>query len=800
MSKLLITDLKYIALEGGGASGVVYNGAIGELEDTLKKNYSLVEESNGALLDYVDAGSSCDIKDYIPKIKGVAGSSAGAINAFAIALGLSSKQIEEDIMQKVDFSIFLTEYDAGLYRMVGEDGELKVGKGRKPLGSKKAKFEFGKKTTKFSFGGNGRFVGKIISTSSRVLFLNIIMRVITSGIVSTVEDIFRLIGRRRDHSELNELGDVLLGESEENSNPATRGILNIVRMALSADSSGLSRNVYDERGTTPDNRNKGRFNILVSMLSTQLLLSVLRYCKLNPKKIKMKVNLRSISNLIWDRGLFSGFTVREYFMDLVVLSATRNTHFQRKLIEYSGDKSFVNDKDALSNFGKKFEFFYRKGKTKLDENEKRVINGKLIPFIEKMTFKQFYDITGVTFGVCVSNFSTDQPLYFSHEYTPDFIVIEAVAASMTIPPAIKPLYNEMNVVKPVSKYISVTVNNTDRDFTDNEGNFKNSDFYELQGIVKKYLQKIAIQKNQYIDLNNSIGSNSFLQLLREEAFKINTEKIVFKDDTEIEYKFCEDLFIFFYNAAYKGLLIDGGYRNNIPYNFFREKGFNNMGADLEKAQPNFLKEVIALKLDNSFPVEVKSIIYKKFEEIRSYYGKQDRFSKSMFKILMSLIRESHETDKSIELLIKEKIAEEPSELLYRTHGEKLKVQFKSIKEVIESVVPISKYERNKSKGITDKTIEGCLVKIAEMFAEHYLLENEHKPWSVNKNILMTTMEGYEFGTGDGQIRYMSDHNFIIPLYTYGVSTFDFDFKKELMPLVKLSQEKSRAAIDKYFNK
>ena len=47
---------------------------------------------------------------------------------------------------------------------------------------------------------------------------------------------------------------------------------------------------------------------------------------------------------------------------------------------------------------------------------------------------------------------------------------------------------------------------------------------------------------------------------------------------------------FFYNAQFKGLLIDGGYFNNIPFNYFREKG-----------NPTKLDGVLAIKLDGGFP-------------------------------------------------------------------------------------------------------------------------------------------------------------------------------------------------------
>ena len=43
-----------------------------------------------------------------------------------------------------------------------------------------------------------------------------------------------------------------------------------------------------------------------------------------------------------------------------------------------------------------------------------------------------------------------------------------------------------------------------------------------------------------------------------------------------------------------------------------------------------------------------------------------------------------------------------------------------------------------------------------------------KPWAKKKSILKTAFEAYSFGSERGQIKRLSDHNHIIPLYDFAV--------------------------------
>jgi hypothetical protein len=67
-----------------------------------------------------------------------------------------------------------------------------------------------------------------------------------------------------------------------------------------------------------------------------------------------------------------------------------------------------------------------------------------------------------------------------------------------------------------------------------------------------------------------------------------------------------------------------------------------------------------------------------------------------------------------------------------------------------------------------------------------------------KSILTIAMEGYSYGAERAQVREIGDNDHIIPLYSYGVGTFDFDLKK-VNPMVNLSQVMAEKHVNKFFN-
>lgn len=78
-----------------------------------------------------------------------------------------------------------------------------------------------------------------------------------------------------------------------------------------------------------------------------------------------------------------------------------------------------------------------------------------------------------------------------------------------------------------------------------------------------------------------------------------------------------------------------------------------------------------------------------------------------------------------------------------------------------------------------------------------MIINYLKPWRLPRSILQIAFSGYEYGAKRGQIRDISDHNNIIPLYDYGVGTYDFDLDK-VRSLANLAQEKAKEDVKVYF--
>ncbi len=83
--------------------------------------------------------------------------------------------------------------------------------------------------------------------------------------------------------------------------------------------------------------------------------------------------------------------------------------------------------------------------------------------------------------------------------------------------------------------------------------------------------------------------------------------------------------------------------------------------------------------------------------------------------------------------------------------------------------------------------------------KYYGAHNNIKPWEIPRPILDIAFTGYSYGAKRGQIRDMSDHNNIIPLYDYGIGTYDFDMSK-VKTLVDLAQHYAQVKVKEYFEK
>jgi uncharacterized protein YtpQ (UPF0354 family) len=101
-------------------------------------------------------------------------------------------------------------------------------------------------------------------------------------------------------------------------------------------------------------------------------------------------------------------------------------------------------------------------------------------------------------------------------------------------------------------------------------------------------------------------------------------------------------------------------------------------------------------------------------------------------------------------------------------------------------------ELNKLK---EKEIDKIFKDLTENFRD---TEKGETPWNKATSIFnVIGGMGWDYGSEHGQVHYFSDHEHIIPLYTYGVTTMDFDLT--LIPnFSDMSRKKAKEAVVDYF--
>lgn len=775
--KMSIDELKYIVMEGGGARGNTYLGAVRELEVQLenrvinnKTNESKAEITGRkhGIMDYTKQDPNVPEK-YIPIIEGVAGASAGAITTFALVLGLNSDEI--NTVLKFDFSSFLSEVDAGKYRMIDENSELKVGEDstlydkpdtlfetkQKKLGGKRDRFDYDLSKNKTNINGNAAKFAK------RGLLVNFIVKVVVDGVVYNIGQLYRLFSNKEKPTLFTKWMQKIFGTDSS--------------VSKEAGASTLTRSI---------------------LYSTGLL--TLFYLVFRKKKMGMRVNANSIMGVFADRGMYSGFQVREFFLDIMLFAATRDTFFQKQLIKKYPTLSHtdfdVKDKDDITNT---IQFVIgKRGDCIFSNNFTNVFNSEL----KHLTFNKFWEIMNVDYGVAVSNFTSNSPLYFSNKYTPDFFVLEAVGASMSIPPAIRPLYNASNVFSyyknsntPQQKDLSVVINGKKTQFVKTDGSFKRSDYELYEYVTKISLQKYIKQdKNIYIDLNNVLELNTFLNYMQNFLIGEYLENGSFDknlwSDLKVEvnsnsYIVTEEMLAFFYNAQFKGLLIDGGYFNNIPFNYFREKG-----------DPTKLDNVLAIKLDRSFPPDFMENVSKIMEPLKK---KEDEIIKRVEYEEMEIGNiiplnsiNTSDFDREFEQVV--------VQIRNRLNAQVLNEKKRTLKRQLKNE-ELSDNEKKRLEGIVKnfKVNRQNILKIIENWYIQNGAYNDVKPWEFPRPILDIAFTGYAYGAKRGQIRDMSDHRHIISLYDFGVGTYDFDLDKVRL-LAEFAQEKAQNDLNDFFKK
>jgi predicted acylesterase/phospholipase RssA len=778
--KLSIEDLKYLVMEGGGARGNTFVGAVRELEDQLLCRVQKVNENNSplgkekitsientgskkrypAIMDYLKQDPN-NSENYIPIIEGVAGASAGAITTFALVLGLNSDEIKTIL--KFDFSRFLSEIDAGKYRMIDENSELKIGEDTTIYNEQDSLFEtnqkkLGGKSTNFDYKldkNKTNIIGNPIKLAKRSLFVNFIVKVAADGAVYNLNQLYSLLSNKSKPNWIVKLMQKIFGSNLSNSKEA--------------GASALTRTILYSSG----------------------LLS-LYYFFYRKKKMGMQINSNSIMGVFADRGMYSGFQVRDFFFDIMIFAATRDTFFQKQLIKnYKKDypnlsrESFIVTNKYQNAKNKEEDFVIgARGDYSYTQEFEMLIEKKL----KKISFTDLFELLGVEFAAAVSNFTTNSPLYFSHKYTPNFPVLEAVGASMSIPPAIRPLYNASDVFNYVDDDLKQNPQNS---FLKNS-QFKRSD-YELNEYATKVALKDYLKESVFIDLNNVIELNTFLNVIQRiliEEKKSNdknseekwTDKKVVVNNKEII--ITKRVLAYFYNAQYKGLLIDGGYFNNIPFNYFRDKG-----------DKSTIDNVFAIKLDRSFPPdfmdEVNTIMEKLKSKEKKIIDKITREETEITKFIPEnyavddeFIKEFEQAVKEIQKLLDAHILSEKKSSLKKQleEGDLTEEQKKRLEALIKN------FRANRKN----------ILKIIEEWYLQYGKQNDIKPWEIPRPIIDIAFSGYAYGSKRGQIRDITDHKYIVSLYDYGVGTYDFDLDKVRL-LAEFAQGEAQYKVNLFFS-
>src|SRR5690554_5295884 len=242
---------------------------------------------------------------------------------------------------------------------------------------------------------------------------------------------------------------------------------------------------------------------------------------------------------------------------------------------------------------------------------------------------------------------------------------------------------------------------------------------------------------------------------------------------------------FFYNTQFKGLLIDGGYFNNIPFNYFREQGDD----------PTKLDGVLAIKLDGSFPPDFMDKVRNVLEPLKhleeQIIKRIEQEEMELGKIIPFNEIDTTEFDITYERaiiqingLLNSEVLEEETKALRR--------QYRKDKKELDKAEKEARKKEVKDVTANRKTI----LKIIHDWYIQNGVYNEIKPWEIPRPILDIAFTGYAYGAKRGQIRDMTDHKYIIALYDYGVGTYDFNLDK-VKSLSNFAQDAAQTKLDEY---
>ncbi len=374
-------DIRKIVMEGGGGKGLVYGGAIKALQ------------AIGKLKAAPNTGGVGTDPPSLP-VDSIGGASSGAITCFFLALGCSSEQIDALVGEVGDYSQiskhnkffnpnevkrFLSFYDLpepGLYKAVRyiEDKDGKNGRNEPCYATDvldKHKIKNKKKGLIFT---SKREVKRVKEKTSIYKYN------------------YSIVGNFHDNSE------VLYKTEKTNNNKEEHS-----RSNEKADSNHkIYKNEY--------RRFKFNLNhVMRRIIPWRLVYLKFRHKKRSSNYIEAMVFYdydrlsKYITCLLHDRGLFSGISVRNYY----VLKA----------------KEFLKVNYQL-------DYDYEK--------------------VSHLTFKEMFDINHVDLRLAGCNLSGNIPVEFSARATPDLPVIDAVCCTMSIPFAFKPTF--LDAIVHIEKY------------------------------------------------------------------------------------------------------------------------------------------------------------------------------------------------------------------------------------------------------------------------------------------------------------------------------------------------------------
>lgn len=332
--------IEYLTFEGGGGKAIAYLGAIRVLETI-------------GVLPY--------IKNQDSTLKGIAGTSGGAITSFFLAMGLNAEEIDSHTKND-NYDDFYDEPAPAVYKAVVYNHENK----RNESGFINTSIESVKRKENIASR-------PILQSPNQFFKKNFdLYEIIDDRFFTTSIELAKRKGQDVKHFNLKRYKYLL---------PSSILILEIIKK--------LKIDKADPESFIP------------------------------PLKKIIESNSKTMFDygysIMFDRGLFSGINIREYFTKLLV-----------KYLNEKYDTEITLDEARLYTFG------------------------------------QLYTITKLHVKIIGTNLTTNKPKTFDYQLTPDFPFIDAVCLSMSIPGAFRPTF--VNAIVDINKYNNGSPTDDDREF------------------------------------------------------------------------------------------------------------------------------------------------------------------------------------------------------------------------------------------------------------------------------------------------------------------------------------------------